>query len=1219
MADGQVVFEIEGDNRGIRQALTETTDAINKESRKWDKAGEDSANDIGDAFSGMFKKISMAAMASQVGKVLLDFGKDAIQAASALEEVQNVVDVTFGASADQIDKWAKNAITQFGLTETQAKRYTSTIGAMMKSMGLSGDAVTKMSEDLAGLAADMASFYNLDFDTAFAKIRSGISGETEPLKQLGINMSQANIEAFMLQQGIAKTWKEMSASEQAMIRYQYLMQATSDAQGDFARTTDGVANGTRLLENQLETLKTKLGEPLKNAFGAALVEVNKFLAVLMPDDEEKERHTILDDLAEIDLKTENKILQIRNTASEARALLTVFEEIAGNSTVPEVVGEIAKQANTLNASSPATWESILGAFADANFTGLNSQTGLDIKALAEGLSGIGTEYQSKKEAWSALLGVLRDNVDTISSLTGKSPDEIKSYLDNIADSANGLDDGAGDAWDSLLTSLVTYLGPAITDESLQLLAGNMGGIKDSANGLDTSTSGNWETFLKALTGINGLENIWGEGESAKQKIQDLASALSGGSITTTKAQAWSDMIDALLKSEALNGLPDDKLEAVKGELTGIKEAAQELDPDDVEAWNSLFARLLEVPGLDESDEGKRLIDILSGTYEGFASAAHAAETAQQGMEEATGDAANEQARLLNLSRQMVALIPALSNAFDEQSGKMKLTDGEIRKIISDWEEYETWAAKYRGAKEKKAAVEADTAHVEETVTEVDSARSKLMLAMTKAGKTSDEARRFADRLKSVGQFGWASYLAGDGTEAGDLYTPYWFGEVAKGNATFGARGSTQFKQGKAAQAWYVPGLENRAARDIMFSLKYATDDVREATIAYYTALFDAAEAEYAHGVAVELVTEEYETAKDKADEYAQSIEAWTTEEAEAVGALVDKYNEALAAAMAYYNEVRNGVASSVQSVISGFGKLETAAQRAKNNTKSGDVAEEGTSVVQGDGISAGSMRAGLQSQLDYMQNYQKMLGAAQAAGFSDEVIAALSDGSTESYDYLAALFKNENGKLVQNFTKEDVDEINRLYQEVGNEREKFVDDLTARQLAVDDTWKELNQTVTEAANTLTDKVTALGLTTADMMTNMINGIKQKAPELATNVKAVADMIAYLESHGFHASATGGLTYGTTIVSGPGKPNGPYANGLDYVPRDGFLAALDKGESVLNAEEAAMYRAGNPGVDIGAMIADMGGDVYLDGRIVGRVISERQGDSYRALERSGWRG
>jgi hypothetical protein len=145
MADGQVVIEITADNRQAVQAAQETSGSITN------------------AFGGMLKKVSFAAAAATVGKTILEWGKAAVEAASDLQEVQNVVDVTFGSSASEIDSWAKNARTQFGLTETQAKKFASTIGATMKSSGLSGDEIVGMSEDLAGLAADMASFYNMDF------------------------------------------------------------------------------------------------------------------------------------------------------------------------------------------------------------------------------------------------------------------------------------------------------------------------------------------------------------------------------------------------------------------------------------------------------------------------------------------------------------------------------------------------------------------------------------------------------------------------------------------------------------------------------------------------------------------------------------------------------------------------------------------------------------------------------------------------------------------------------------------------------------------------------------------------------------------------------------------------------------------------------------------------------------------------------------------------
>ena len=179
--------------------------------------------------------------------------KQAVEYASDLAEVQNVVDVTFGSAAEQINTWSQAALDVYGINEVTAKQYTGTMGAMLKSSGLAGGAVVDMSTNLTALAADMASFYNLDTDTAFEKIRSGISGETEPLKQLGINMSVANLEAYAMSQGISEAYSEMSQAEQTTLRYNYLVQATADAQGDFARTSSSYANQVRLLgENWTE-------------------------------------------------------------------------------------------------------------------------------------------------------------------------------------------------------------------------------------------------------------------------------------------------------------------------------------------------------------------------------------------------------------------------------------------------------------------------------------------------------------------------------------------------------------------------------------------------------------------------------------------------------------------------------------------------------------------------------------------------------------------------------------------------------------------------------------------------------------------------------------------------------------------------------------------------------------------------------------------------------
>lgn len=212
---------------------------------------------------------------------IVGFGKSCVEAASDLQEVQNVVDVTFGSMSDQINTFASNAIESFGLSEKSAKQYTGTMGSMLKSMGLSTSAAAGMSVEIAGLAGDLASFYNLSADDAFAKIRSGISGETEPLKQLGINMSVANLSAYALSQGIGKAYSSMTQAEQATLRYNYLMSTTADAQGDFARTSGSWANQTRILSERFNQLKTALGQGLIQALTPVLSVLNTLMAKLV--------------------------------------------------------------------------------------------------------------------------------------------------------------------------------------------------------------------------------------------------------------------------------------------------------------------------------------------------------------------------------------------------------------------------------------------------------------------------------------------------------------------------------------------------------------------------------------------------------------------------------------------------------------------------------------------------------------------------------------------------------------------------------------------------------------------------------------------------------------------------------------------------------------------------------------------------------------------------
>lgn len=259
MSDGSLSFDTKIDSGGFSQGVSELKSLATK------------------ALAGIGIAISGKAIADTIA----DITKQSIGLASDLQEVQNVVDVTFGDGAETINKWAKGASTAFGITELSALQYTGTMGAMLKSMGLSGDAVRQMSSDLAGLAGDFASFFNITSDEAFAKIRSGISGETEPLKQLGINMSVANMEAYAMAQGIDKAYSSMTQAEQATLRYNYLLSVSADAQGDFARTAStSLANASRITELNIQNIGAAIGKELIPAATRAQKAVGGFAADL---------------------------------------------------------------------------------------------------------------------------------------------------------------------------------------------------------------------------------------------------------------------------------------------------------------------------------------------------------------------------------------------------------------------------------------------------------------------------------------------------------------------------------------------------------------------------------------------------------------------------------------------------------------------------------------------------------------------------------------------------------------------------------------------------------------------------------------------------------------------------------------------------------------------------------------------------------------------------
>lgn len=220
------------------------------------------------------KKLGFAIVSVFAIKELVDFGKSAIELGSDLQEVQNVVDVTFTTMSDKVDEFARSAAKSAGLSETMAKRYAGTFGAMAKAFGFAEEDAFEMSKTLTQLSGDVASFYNLSQDEAYTKLKSVFTGETESLKDLGVVMTQTALDSYAMAKGFGKTTSKMSEQEKVALRYSFVLDQLSQASGDFQRTSNGWANQMRILSLNIESLKANLGQGLINLFTPVIQVIN---------------------------------------------------------------------------------------------------------------------------------------------------------------------------------------------------------------------------------------------------------------------------------------------------------------------------------------------------------------------------------------------------------------------------------------------------------------------------------------------------------------------------------------------------------------------------------------------------------------------------------------------------------------------------------------------------------------------------------------------------------------------------------------------------------------------------------------------------------------------------------------------------------------------------------------------------------------------------------
>ncbi len=211
---------------------------------------------------------------------ILGLGAAAVKLASDFEESLNKVNVAFGESSADIQAFAKTTLKSFGIAEGSALEMASLFGDMATSMGLSQDEAAGMSSSLVGLAGDLASFKNIGIEQAQTALSGIFTGETESLKKLGIVMTEANLKSFALSKGMDGNVKSMTQAEKVALRYSFIMESTANAQGDFARTSDGFANQFRVLQESMKQLGEQFGKILLPLATRMVVKLQNFATAI---------------------------------------------------------------------------------------------------------------------------------------------------------------------------------------------------------------------------------------------------------------------------------------------------------------------------------------------------------------------------------------------------------------------------------------------------------------------------------------------------------------------------------------------------------------------------------------------------------------------------------------------------------------------------------------------------------------------------------------------------------------------------------------------------------------------------------------------------------------------------------------------------------------------------------------------------------------------------
>ena len=450
-ADGTVIIDITADPKQAINGINNVEKSVN-------------------GLASAAKKLTGILVAAFAVDKIVQFGKEAIELGSDVAEVQNVVDVAFGDMSYMVEDFADKAITSFGMSELAAKRTASTYMAMASNMGVTQQQAAEMSITLAGLTGDVASFYNISQELADIKLRSVFTGETETLKDLGIVMTQANLEAYALANGINRSFQSMSQSEQLILRYNYVLDQLSLASGDFVRTQDSWANQTRILSMQWQEFMSIIGQALIQVLLPVIRVLNQIVSSLI-------------DIANAFNAAISAIFggattQVQQTQAAVSGVSSGIDEAVDNQ---NALTDATKETNKEQQKSLATFDEINTLSSGAGGAGGSGGAG----AGGVGLSQF-TPITSENIIESGAENKILDLIERLKNAFQPFEDSFNRAFSNISAGANRLFDVFRDIWNDIrslgspLYDWFTNEFTAFLNQFILTVGTIVGGLLDSA-------------------------------------------------------------------------------------------------------------------------------------------------------------------------------------------------------------------------------------------------------------------------------------------------------------------------------------------------------------------------------------------------------------------------------------------------------------------------------------------------------------------------------------------------------------------------------------------------------------------------------------------------------------------------------------------------------------------------------------------------------------------